>query len=152
MSGREGDMTDNQAKTGSKSNMVMLEILGAALIFALCAACAMRVFAAAKLKTNRSAELGGASLAAQNACELFLDSPTDLSRAADALGGTAEGGELRVFYSSEWAGCAESEASFVLTLKTEAEGGILRADVCVAKISGEEVFSVSAGALAEAPE
>lgn len=103
-------------KTKSKSSLFLMELIIAILIFSVCAAVCMQVFAAAKRASNQSSELSHAVMCAQSAVETYKAASGDLEEAARLFGAElAASDEARVSYGGDWQR-TDGEAAYTLSL------------------------------------
>jgi Tfp pilus assembly protein PilE len=122
------------AKGGSSSRAFFLEIVLNLVIFALCAAVCLQVFAQAKITSDRSEALSHMSIEAQTVAENFKVLNGDAARLSSALGATREGNTLWLYYDADFKQVSSaSEASHTLIVNIETVGSI--------KVAHIEAFS-----------
>lgn len=131
----------------SRTGLFLLELVLMLLVFAVCAAVCMQVFAAARLESDRGRDLGNASLLAQSAAECWKSTRGDAQAAALLLDGALDQSAVILYRDDEWAACPADEAAFALTLTPQSSDGSY-ADISVEKL-GEEtpLFSLEVKAV-----
>lgn len=103
-------------KTKSKSSLFLMELIIAILIFSLCAAVCMQVFAAAKKASNQSSELSHAVMCAQSVVETYKAASGDLGETARIYGAQlAAADEVTASFGTDWER-TDSEAAYTLSL------------------------------------
>lgn len=107
------------SRTGT--NLFLLELLPAILVFAFAAAVCMQIFAFARNRANESRNLSSAVLAAESAAECWKAADGDLEETARMLDGACGNGGVTVWYERDWMPCAQPQASFRLTLAADGE-------------------------------
>ena len=78
----------------SRTPLLLMELALALLIFAFCAGCCLRLFAAARTMAEESRALGRAASAAQAAAECWKNTGGDLDETARLLSAEAGNGSL----------------------------------------------------------
>ncbi len=120
--------------------LLLTELTVMLLVFALCAAVCLSLFASARETSQTSGELGAAALWAQSAAEVWSASGGDVTAAAAALGADENGSGFTLALSRDWQPAADGE----YTLTLAADG--VDAYICVADTDGE-IFSLPAKAV-----
>ncbi len=125
----------------SKGSIMLLELILCMLIFSLCAAASVSIFAKARVESNEARALSVASLKAQSAAEAFKAAKGSVSEAAELVGGYCPGNFHFVqHFDDEW-NEVSSNTDNVLTLcvvGTDEETGLVSADISVC--DGERVI------------
>ena len=139
----------------SRSTLFLMEQLIVILVFAVCAAVCVSIFADSYLMQVGSADMKNALSAAESGAECFKAYSGDLEKASLILEGSVTAtGALEVFYDGQWKPCAEGDAEFYLLLTESESGGsplLLFGDLTVLRISGEELTSLSLAVRRDAP-
>jgi len=89
-------------KTGTKSGLFLMELLLTLLLFALCAAICMQVFAFASHRADDTEDLSKGVFAASSAAECYKSCGGDLQVVAATLGGRVTDGTLTIDYDDQW--------------------------------------------------
>lgn len=124
---------------GSRTSLFLMELLLVLLFFSIASAVCVRVFTAAKLKSEASANLTAATFAAQSAAESWKSVDGNLEATAKSLSGKASQNRLLVAYDAQWKPCNKNAAEFVLTL--DKEGSLGR--IAVTGKDEKEIYTLS---------
>ena len=130
----------------SRSTLFLMEQLIVILVFAVCAAVCVSIFADSYLMQVDSVDIKNALSAAESGAECFKAYSGDLEKASVILEGSVTAtGALEVFYDGQWRPCEESVAEFYMLL-TGSDGEsplLLLGELTILRISGEELASLS---------
>jgi type II secretory pathway pseudopilin PulG len=139
----------------SRSALFLIEQLVVILIFAICAAICVSIFAESYLMGRKTLEINNAIRVAANGAESFKATGGDVNRAAQILGAVNSqvdyGGDLVVYYDDEWNTSSKEQASYVLQIKEyyhifrpyDGAYSLLLGDAVVSRLeNGEEIFSL----------
>ena len=137
-------------KYRSKSTLFLIEQLIVIAVFAVCATACIKIVTSAYFYAVESRDVSNAILVAESGADSFKAVSGDFGIAADLLGGVAinRGGStvLLVYYDENWQVSGEETAEYVLSLTDKQSGGqqarLLRADLSVEKIDGDELVSI----------
>ncbi len=125
--------------TGKKSSLIMIELMSAVLVFAICCAICVGLFAEADRESKNSARLTQAVCLAQNAAELLSgDYQKNLE---SVVGANAAGNVFTAEYDKDWHQTAEN-GQYQLIVTVDAQKG--SADILVTD-AGAEIYRLSAG-------
>ena len=134
-------------RSRANSSIFLIELALVILIFSVCAAITMRVFAGAHQMTRESEALSRGVIAAQSAAECYKAAAGDPARTAALAGGVRDGGTVRVYYGGDWSH-VQADAAYVVTLFKD--GG--SAEISVAPVlpdggAGETFYSITVKAV-----
>lgn len=132
----------------SRSALFLMEQLIAIIVFAICAAVCVSIFADSYIMARDSADMSGALLMAESGAECFKAARGNAGQVAGILGGrVVAGGSVVVCYDEKWKACAEYEAVFRMKLdRIRPEGtpaSLIVGIVSVEKSAGEEIISLT---------
>lgn len=120
----------------SKGSIMLLELILCTLIFSLCAAASVSIFAQAKVESSEARALSVAALKAQSAAEAFKAARGEIYEAAKLAGGRCPGNSCFVqYFDGDW-NEAQADTDNVLTLTildTDSESGLVSAVIRVNK-------------------
>lgn len=102
-------------RSRANSSIFLIELAVVILIFSVCAAITMRVFAGAHQMTRESEALSRGVIAAQSVAECYKAADGDPAQTAAFSGGVQDGDTVRVYYSGGWSRVQE-DAAYVVTL------------------------------------
>lgn len=133
--------------TKSKSSLFLMEFIITLLLFSICAAICMRLFAASDALSKKTEELNNAVACAQGFAEVMRGTDgtadsivlyyPDAVRSAD--------GFIEVFYNSDFKECEYNEAKYVADITLMPNGVIQNMEVMIVRISDhDEVYSLTA--------
>jgi type II secretory pathway pseudopilin PulG len=129
----------------SKLPALLTELTLTLLIFSVCAAVCLSVFAVSRKTAKESGELGSAAAWAQSAAEAYRAAKGDMEKAAGLLGAGYEQGVLYLDFDGDWdSRPVNGETVFSLRM-TEEDG---TAHIEVAAEGGETLFSLDVKAVA----
>ena len=128
----------------SRSNLFIIELLSAILIFALCAGICMKLFAEASVDLRRSERILLSVSGAENTAELYKHYSGNLDMIAKTLGGNASGNSFTVFYDKDWNRCASCSSAYMLTVTKENYSELGKATITVISCDdGEKLISLT---------
>lgn len=130
-----------------RSQLFMLELIAAVLIFALCMAVCAGLFIKAGSLSTDSRNLTGAVYAVETAAEAFAAEPS-LTALARTLEGTVDGGTVTVYYDKQWKSCGAADARFTLTARETQEGSLKCLSLSMTTLSGKAVYFADMGVYA----
>ena len=132
-------------KERSKMPLLLTELSLMLLIFSLCAAICLSVFAASRKTARESGALGNAAVWAQSAAEAYRAAKGDAKESAALLGAGYKQGVLYMDFDKDWNNHpASGETAFTLRM-TEING---MAHIEVDAEGGETLFSLDVKAVA----
>lgn len=86
----------------TNSSLFLIELVIVILLFSICAAISMRMFATSKQITMESDALSYGALTAQSAAECYKAAGGDLEKMAEIYGGKIDGDTLYAYFDSSW--------------------------------------------------
>ncbi|MCI6640682.1 MAG: hypothetical protein MSH10_07910 [Pygmaiobacter massiliensis] len=126
----------------SRSGLFLLEFLAAVLIFSLASAICIQLFAAAKLKSDRTRATSAAMSLSQSAAACLQTAQGDFAKAADWLDGFVKDDALLGYYDQNLQPTDDlSNAVYQLTATVT---GTEQAQIQITW-RGEEIFAISCG-------
>ena len=125
------------------SRAFFIEIVMNLLLFTVCAAICLQLFAMAYTRNADSRILAEASLKAQTLAEVFKLESGQKESVARRSGGGISGNEIQIFYDKDWNSASESEALYRLSCDINQNPDIVTADIRVFK-GEKEIFSITA--------
>ena len=125
------------------SRAFFLEIVMNLLLFTICAAICLQLFAMAYTRNADSRVLAEASLKAQTLAEVFKLESGRIESIARRSGGGVSENEILIFYDKDWNAASESEALYKLSCDINQNVEIITADIRVLK-GEKEIFSITA--------
>lgn len=128
----------------SKLPALLTELALMLLVFALCAAVCLSLFASARKTAAESAALGRAAAVTQSAAEVFRACGGNAEQTAATLGAQPAGGDYVLTLGADWTAADGEDAVYTLTL-TPADDHTAR--IAVASAEGE-LFSLETEAVA----
>ncbi len=131
----------NGARPRSKGSIMLLELILCVLIFSLCAAASVSIFAKARVESNEARALSVAALKAQSAAEAFKAAKGELFEAAKLVGGYCpDNFHFVQHFDSEWKEVnIDTDNVLTLTLAdVDDETGLICADISVS--AGDKVI------------
>ena len=129
----------------SKSGLFLMELIIVILFFSVSAAICMRIFGAAKIKSDFSRDLSNASVYAQSCAEVYKAYDADLEKTAEAIDGKWDDNTLSVYYDFDWnITQSKDSAKYILVLNRTKDSDIkTTGKIKVNKINGDEVFKLT---------
>lgn len=137
----------------SKTSLFLMELLAVILVFSLASAVCLRVFAAARQKSQDGSDLNGAVAVAQSCAEAWKAAAGNPEEAARLAQLTYADNEISKFYDSAWQSEVPGDAlatqsasqapSYVLCMTWQGS----TAQITVSKIDGTEIFALEAYSL-----
>lgn len=125
----------------------LIELVAAVLLFALCSAVCVKIFARAKLISDDGANLSCAVVAAQSAAECFKSCGGDAGETAKLLEGNYNNESFSVYYDADW-NSVGGDGKFVLIGIISEEHGLKYCKVTVTD-GEDEVFCITTAAHGE---
>lgn len=120
----------------------LIELVAAVLVFALCSAICVKLFASAKQISDSGADLSCAVMAAQSAAECFKSSSGDAAETSRLLGGSCKGENFCVYYDADWCLTGDN-GKFALYGNITEERGLKLCKITIT--DGEkEIFGITA--------
>ncbi|NCB50556.1 MAG: hypothetical protein EOM54_01560 [Clostridia bacterium] len=131
-------------KERSKMPLLLTELSLMLLIFSLCAAICLSVFAASRKTARESGALGNAAAWAQSAAEAYRAAKGDVAEAAELIGAEVTQDGFACYFDESWAQASESGADYALILSETGENA---ANIAVTD-DAETLFSLNVKAVA----
>jgi len=135
----------------SKSTLFLIEQLIVIAVFAICAVACISILTAAYFNASDSKATSQAIIRAEATAEAFKAVGGDGPAVLDIMGSTQNRGmksgypAFIIYYDHAWQVSNEENAEFALFLafypETDQNSGIVRADLTVEKITGEELVA-----------
>lgn len=123
---------------GSKSRLLLLEIIVVVFLFALSSGICLNLFAKAKSISVQSRNLTMAMVQAQRAADAFKSADGETQSLAQLLGAREGSGVVALSYDRDWQPVEEEAgAAFCLEVTVTREGGLARAAIAVEDTHGE---------------
>lgn len=133
-----------------KSSLFLMEQLIAILVFAICAAVCVRLFAASYIMSEESKNMNSALIIAKNGAECYKSTFGNAEKTALILGGVCEDNAVRVYYDKDRQACKEFDGVYVLNIRRQNAGdappALFFGDISVEKNRGEEILTFTAAA------
>lgn len=124
----------------SRSGLLVIELVIAVGVFALCAAICVGLFVQADCVSRDSAALGQAVTVSQNTAERYKTVQGDLERLAQDLDGTCtEHGALVLWFDSDWQP-VQAEGEYQMTITQQPAEGYRKADLSVQQTGSDETL------------
>ncbi|MDR0425203.1 MAG: hypothetical protein LBH39_07145 [Clostridiales Family XIII bacterium] len=127
----------------SHSRAFFLELVINLVLFMLCAAVCLQVFARAFAKSDESSVLAQATLRAQSIAEAFKASGGDLGFVMDTVGGEATAEGLVLYYDDGWALTSAESAVYTVDCRVDLGSAPASAEITASK-GGERIFGITA--------
>ncbi len=121
--------------TRSKTSLFLIEMMLMVLVFALCSAVCVRIFAYSQQLSRDSRNLSNACIVAQSAASCYKVERGDIERTIEAIGGKASGTN-RCYYDGDWRHASPDAAVFVLAINES--GGV--AEIDIRKINADKAI------------
>lgn len=126
-----------------KTPILLIEITVMLLVFALCAAICLTIFATADRLSDQSQALDQAVLLVQSTAERYKAFEGDLEKTAHAAGCLPAGETAVAYFDHHWQTVTAGDAVYRLVL----EPGRQQLSIRVEQADGSTLFSVEAGAV-----
>ena len=124
----------------SRSGLLVIELVIAVGVFALCAAICVGLFVQADRVSRDSAALGQAVNVSQNTAERYKTVQGDLEQLAQDLDGTCtEDGALVLWFDSDWQP-VQAEGEYQMTITPQPAEGYRKADLSVQQTGSDETL------------
>lgn len=124
------------------SGAFLIELIIVILFFACAGAVCLNLFAAASNTGDRATDLTQATLQTQTVLEQAKASGGDLAQVATIGGGTAQDGQLTIYFDSQWQQTSDhGRAAYTLTATTETKDSLCRIRASVQK-DGADICSL----------
>lgn len=134
-------------KSRSKSPLFLMEMTIVILFFSLSAAICMKVFSAAKVRTDFARNMTNASFAAESIAECFKADYEDGKSFSGIYRHSSEkDGVITVYFGSDWTESDEKDAVYRATVSKTEEKYIARAEINVYDAQDRELYSLSCAA------
>ena len=133
--------------TKSKSSLFLMEFIITLMLFAVCGAVCMKLFAATNSLSKKTRELNKAVVCAQGFAEVMrgTDGSIDSIVAQYPTAIKGDEGFFEVFYDSDFKECEYSDAVYVSDVTLMPNGAVQNMEVRIVRLSDyEEVFTLTA--------
>ncbi len=124
-----------------------MELIITILLFAVCGAICMRLFAASHSLSNETRELNNAVACAQGFAEVMRGTDGSIEAMMDMYPAAIRGGQdfFEVFYDDDFNGCEYKEAKYVCDVSITPNGAIQNIEIRIVRLSDyEEIYSLNA--------
>lgn len=131
-----------------KSSLFLMEQLFVILVFSICAAVCVNIFASSFIMARSSRDINNSLIIAEHGAESYKAAAGDAEKAAFLLGGSAGDSIITVYYDENRRVCGEGQAAYVMSI-TEAAGApaaLVFGDISVEKAGGEQIIAFTAAA------
>ena len=132
--------------TKSKSSLFLMEFIITLLLFAVCAAICMKLFAAADTLSKKTEELNNAVACAQGFAEVMRGTDGTIDSIVKHYPESVKGNEgfFEVFYDGDFIECSYDEAKYVSDITLVPNGAIQNMEVKIVRLSDyEEIYSIT---------
>lgn len=133
--------------TKSKTSLFLMELILTILMFSICGAICMKLFAASDMLSRKTRELNASVACAQGFVEVMRGTDGSIEEILDMYPGAIKGGEdfFEVFYDKDFKECDFSQAAYVSDIVLTPMGAVQNIDVKIVRLSDyEEIYSLSA--------
>jgi hypothetical protein len=131
------------AKNSSHSRAFFLELVINLVLFMLCAAVCLQVFAQAFVKSDESSALAQATLRVQSVAEAFKAGGGDIGAVMVMLGGEATDEGMVLYYDSGWNPVSGANAVYTVNCRADLTTALKSAEITALK-GDEAIFSITA--------
>lgn len=131
----------------SKSSLFLMEMIITILLFSVCGAICMRLFAASNTLSRQTKELNKAVAVAQGFAEVMRGTDGTLQSIMEEYPNSVSGsdGYFEVFYDKDFTECPYNEAVYVGDITLTPNGAIQNMEVRIVRLSDyEEIYSLTA--------
>lgn len=137
-----------------KSALFMMEQIIVILIFAVCVATCVEMFAASFIMSRDSRDMNNALLISESGAESYKATSGDAKGIALVLGGHIDGdGNVSVYYDEKRQVCVRSQAAYIMSIEymnpPDAPSVLILGDISVTKANGEQIITFTAAARRE---
>lgn len=134
-------------RSRANSSVFLIELAIVILIFSLCAAITMRVFASAHQLTRESEALSRGVIAAQTVAECYKAASGDLVQTAALSGGVQDSNTVSIYYGGDWIRVQENGAYVVTLVKNGGYAEISVLPVLSDGGTGQSLYSITVKAV-----
>ena len=126
--------------TKSKSSLFLMEFIIILMLFAVCAAICMQLFAATDMLSRRTTELNKSVAVAQSFVEVMRSEDGEINSMLKYYPEAIIMGEsnLEIFYDSEFVSCGYSDADYICEVALSQDEAIVDIEVRVSRIEDSE--------------
>lgn len=136
----------------SHSRAFFLELVLNLVLFTLCAAVCLQVFAQAKIQSDTSSALSRASLQSQSIAEVFKASGGDLQQMSESLRGEIKDGTLYLHFDENNEQIPSGDAAVLqISCAVSEQDGMKTAEIN-SVLRGKEIYSLQAKAYVKGGE
>lgn len=131
----------------SKTSLFLMELIITILLFAVCGAICMRLFAAAHSLSNETRELNNAVACAQGYAEVMRGTDGSIESMMDMYPGAAKGGDdfFEVFYDGDFNRCEYGDAKYACDVSITPNGAIQNIEIRIVRLSDyKEIYTLNA--------
>lgn len=131
----------------SKSSLFLMEFIITLLLFSICAAICMKLFAATDSLSKKTKELNNAVACAQGFAEVMRGTDGTIDSIVEHYPNAIRGGSgfFQVFYDSDFNECSYDKAAYVGDVTLTPNGAIQNMEVMIVRLSDHgEVYSLTA--------
>ncbi len=122
----------------SKNGLFLMELIVVILLFSLCAAISLQMFAYGSATAQKAEDLSHGTMVARSGAACFQATSGDLEQMALLLSGTVSGEILSVGYDDQWQAVATNPTYTFYLTKT---GNT--AEIAVEKVEGDTIYTLT---------
>ncbi|MCL2703736.1 MAG: hypothetical protein FWE91_09035 [Defluviitaleaceae bacterium] len=131
----------------SRYALFLIEQLLVILVFALCAAVCVSIFADSYIMAGKTGDQNHAITIAGSGAEAFKSVGNNAGRLAELLGGITDGDAVRVYYGTDWRLANHNNAVYEMTLTFQyADPNLQMCSVSVDIIGGDNIITFTVAA------
>lgn len=133
--------------TKSKSSLFLMEFIITLMLFSICGAVCMKLFAATDALSKKTTELNNAVACAQGFAEVMRGTDGSMDSIMEVYPTAIKGDEnfFEVFYDGDFKECEYSEAIYVGDVTLMPNGAIQNMEVRIVRLSDyEDIFTLTA--------
>ncbi len=123
----------------SKSSLFLMEMIIAVLVFSICSAVCVQIFAKAYITSENTQILNSSVTACSSAAELFYGFRGDLSKLQREIDvqrtSEAEPGKLSFYYDKDFARTGAGDAIYCMTMETNRMDDLMECRICMRRKS-----------------
>lgn len=131
----------------SKTSLFLMEMILTILLFAICGAICMKLFAASDSLSRKTKELNKAVACAQGFAEVMRGTDGSIEAIMEVYPTAIKGGDMffEVFYDEDFKECSYSEAVYISDVTLIPNGAIQNMEVKIVRLADyAEIYSLSA--------
>lgn len=122
------------------TRVFLLELLLSIVLFVLCAAICLQLFALAYRRSQDAAALHGAVQQAQSAAARLRAASATPAEAALALQAQAQGGAVQLYFDAQWQPCTRQKARYQLRVQLASARDMVLVELAAAPVGGSALY------------